>query len=51
MLIGIPSTANQRADVGQGLGSVCVSFTPVHSRSPADAEWLSALVTDAGGRW
>jgi len=36
---------------GRLVGSVCGSFTPVHDGSPATADWLSALVTNAGGRW
>ena len=35
---------------GPGLGSVLVSFTPVHGGSRATTGRLSALVRDAGGR-
>jgi hypothetical protein len=35
----------------KGCGSVCVSFTPVQSRSLVCARSLSGLVRNAGGRW
>jgi hypothetical protein len=35
----------------KGYGSVCVSFTPVQSRSLVCTGSLSGLVRNAGGRW
>jgi hypothetical protein len=41
-----------RADKAQlCFGSVCVSFTPVRSRSPVYTGCPSGLVTDGGERW
>ena len=40
-----------RRAAATSLGSVLVSFIPVQSRSPADADRLPAQVRDARGRW
>src|SRR6266853_1246226 len=40
-----------RSVAARPVGSVLVSFTPVHNRSRADAEELSALVRYGDGRW
>jgi hypothetical protein len=34
-----------------GVGSVCVSFTPIRGRSPVAAGRLFALVMNIGGHW
>jgi len=43
-----PYSADSRT---KGCGSICVSFTPVHSSSRATVCHLSALVRNGRGRW
>ena len=51
LVVWQPRGRNLCVRAGTGLGSVCVSFTPVRHRSPASTRTAFMQLADGGGRW